>query len=268
MESAPDGHLRLDASSPSKFLAMASVLVIGLFGNVPGQDIQQRVASAKSATTARWMCIIAGILYLLIGLVPLYLGLAARLNFADRLQGSDLPISQMASLYLSQPLQILLLVGMFSLCLAVAAGATLSQASIVSQNLLKPWCGKQSEGIWLARSSVFLVILGSLAVAYSGESIMQLLELSLVIVLVSLFVPMVIALFFPSPTPRPWVGIVSMLAGFFVWLIGVGFEDSAPIPPSLIGLLASAIAGYLGVKHSIPMPPMHRGRLESPIDQG
>ena len=268
MESAPEGYLRLDASSPSKFLAMASVLVIGLFGNVPGQDIQQRVASAKSATTARWMCIIAGILYLLIGLVPLYLGLAARCNFADRLEESDLPISQMASLYLSQPLQILLIVGMFSLCLAVAAGATLSQASIVSQNLLKPWFGKQSEGIWLARSSVFLVILGSLAVAYSGESIMQLLELSLVIVLVSLFVPMVIALFFPSPVPKPWVGVLSMLAGFFVWLIGVVLEDYSPIPPSLIGLTASVIVGYLGVKQSMRKLPMHRGRLESPMDQG
>jgi Na+/proline symporter len=112
------------------------------------------------------------------------------------------------------------------------------------------------------------VILGSLAVAYSGESIMQLLELSLVIVLVSLFVPMVIALFFPSPVPKPWVGILSMLAGFFVWLIGVVFEDYSPIPPSLIGLIASVIAGYLGVKQSMRKLPMHRGRLESPMDQG
>jgi Na+/proline symporter len=266
IESAPEGHLKVDASSPGKFLAIASVMVIGLFGNVPGQDIQQRVASADSAKTARWMCIIAGILYLLFGLVPLYLGLAARCTFADRLQDSDLPINQMASLYLSQPLQILLVVGMFSLCLAVAAGATLSQASIVSQNLMKPWFGRQSDAIGLARSSVAIVIVGSLGVAYSGESIMQLLELSLVIVLVSLFVPMVVALFYPSDTPRPRVGIVSMLAGFSAWLLGVWLEDTWPIPPSLIGLMASAIAGYLGVKHSLRTP--RTGRLESPMDQG
>ena len=69
IEAAPAGHLQIDGSTPPKFLAILSVLAIGLFGNVPGQDIQQRVASAKSASTARWMCVIAGVLYLLFGLI-------------------------------------------------------------------------------------------------------------------------------------------------------------------------------------------------------
>jgi Na+/proline symporter len=268
IETAPDGHLKLDASSPSKLLSIASVLVIGLLGNVPGQDIQQRVASAKTASTARWMCIIAGMLYLLLGLVPLYLGLAARTKFGDRLQESELPINQIAGLYLSQPLQILLVVGMFCLCLSVAAGATLSQASIVSQNLIKPLLGNRSASMWLVRSSVVIVIAGSLGVAYSGESIMELLELSLVIVLVSLFVPMAIALFFPSSTPRPWVGIVSILTGFSAWLLGLWFEDSLRIPASLIGLLASALAGFLAMHRASRVHPRPSERLESPSDRG
>jgi hypothetical protein len=268
IETAPDGHLKLDASSPSKLLSIASVLVIGLLGNVPGQDIQQRVASAKTASAARWMCIIAGMLYLLLGLVPLYLGLAARTKFGDRLQESELPINQIAGLYLSQPLQILLVVGMFCLCLSVAAGATLSQASIVSQNLIKPLLGNRSASMWLVRSSVVIVIAGSLGVAYSGESIMELLELSLVIVLVSLFVPMAIALFFPSSTPRPWVGIVSILTGFSAWLLGLWFEDSLSIPASLIGLLASALAGFLAMHRASRVHPRPSERLESPSDRG
>ena len=268
IDAAPKDHFRIDTASLEKCFAILSVLLIGLLGNVPGQDLQQRVASAKSAATARWMCVVGGVLYLLIGLIPLYLGLAARWAFGDGLSESQLPLNAIAARYLSEPFQILLIVGMFSLCLAVAASATLSQASIVSRNVIKPLrglvrdsAGRDSLGgarvwgarvwdarVWDARFSVGLVIAGSLAVAFSGESIMGLLELSLVLVLVSLFVPMAIALFFPSQQARPGVGNSAMIAGFVAWSVGFVFESRSGVPASLIGLSASAIAGWLAIR--------------------
>jgi Na+/proline symporter len=268
IDAAPKDHFRIDTASFEKCLAILSVLLIGLLGNVPGQDLQQRVASAKSAATARWMCVVGGVLYLLIGLIPLYLGLAARWTFGDGLSESQLPLNAIAARYLSEPFQILLIVGMFSLCLAVAASATLSQASIVSRNVIKPLRGSVRDsagseslggagvgdagvcdaGVWGARFSVGLVIAGSLAVAYSGESIMELLELSLVLVLVSLFVPMAIALYAPSKQARPGVGNSAMIAGFVAWLVGFTFESRIGIPASLIGLSASAIAAWWAMR--------------------
>jgi Na+/proline symporter len=268
IDAAPKDHFRIDTASFEKCLAILSVLLIGLLGNVPGQDLQQRVASAKSAATARWMCVVGGVLYLLIGLIPLYLGLAARWTFGDGLSESQLPLNAIAARYLSEPFQILLIVGMFSLCLAVAASATLSQASIVSRNVIKPLRGLVRDsagseslgdagvgdvlvgdaGVWGARFSVGLVIAGSLAVAYSGESIMELLELSLVLVLVSLFVPMAIALYAPSKQARPGVGNSAMIAGFVAWLVGFLFESRIGIPASLIGLCASAIAAWWAMR--------------------
>jgi Na+/proline symporter len=268
IDAAPKDHFRIDTASFEKCLAILSVLLIGLLGNVPGQDLQQRVASAKSAATARWMCVVGGVLYLLIGLIPLYLGLAARWTFGDGLSESQLPLNAIAARYLSEPFQILLIVGMFSLCLAVAASATLSQASIVSRNVIKPLRGLVRDsagseslgdagvgdvlvgdaGVWGARFSVGLVIAGSLAVAYSGESIMELLELSLVLVLVSLFVPMAIALYAPSKQARPRVGNSAMIAGFVAWLVGFLFESRIGIPASLIGLSASAIAAWWAMR--------------------
>jgi len=268
IDAAPKEHFRVDAASFEKCLAILSVLLIGLLGNVPGQDLQQRVASAKSAATARWMCLVGGVLYLLIGLIPLYLGLTARWTFGDGLSESQLPLNAIAARYLSEPFQILLIVGMFSLCLAVAASATLSQASIVSRNVIKPLRGMVRDsagseslgdagvcdagvgdaGVWGARFSVGLVIAGSLAVAFSGESIMELLELSLVLVLVSLFVPMAIALYAPSKQARPGVGNSAMIAGFVAWLVGFLFEPRIGIPASLIGLSASAIAAWLAMR--------------------
>jgi Na+/proline symporter len=271
IDAAPKDHFRIDTASFEKCLAILSVLLIGLLGNVPGQDLQQRVASAKSAATARWMCVVGGVLYLLIGSIPLYLGLAARWTFGDGLSESQLPLNAIAARYLSEPFQILLIVGMFSLCLAVAASATLSQASIVSRNVIKPLRGLVRDsagseslgdagvgdvlvgdaGVWGARFSVGLVIAGSLAVAYSGESIMELLELSLVLVLVSLFVPMAIALYAPSKQARPRVGNSAMIAGFVAWLVGFLFESRIGIPASLIGLSASAIAAWLAMRSAL-----------------
>ena len=263
IDAAPKDHFRVDAASFEKCLEILSVLLIGLLGNVPGQDLQQRVASAKSAATARWMCVVGGVLYLLIGLIPLYLGLAARWTFGAGLSESQLPLNAIAARYLSEPFQILLIVGMFSLCLAVAASATLSQASIVSRNVIKPLrglvrdssgseslggAGVWGAGVWGARASVGLVIAGSLAVAFSGESIMGLLELSLVLVLVSLFVPMAIALYVPSKQARPGVGNSAMIAGFVAWLVGFLFESRIAIPASLIGLCASAIGAWLAMR--------------------
>ena len=241
LESTPEGFLAIDASTPTKSFAILGILLCGLLGNVPGQDIQQRVVAAKNASTAKSMCIIAGILYLLFGLIPLYLGLAARHEFGDTLDDSELPLNKIAALFLSEPLQILLILGMFCLCLSVAAGATISQATLLSNSVSHAAPNSPNR----ARRSVWIVIAGSLAVAYWGKSIMELLELSLVIVLVSLFAPMAFALLQPKQHQRPTLGWTAMCLGSAVWLIVYTLGDSFMLPASILGLSASFLAAFL-----------------------
>ena len=79
-------HLRLwpdyatSGSLTAHITAVLSVLAAwatGLFGNIPGQDLQQRVFAAKDATTASRACVLAGLLYLVFGSLPLLLGFAS-----------------------------------------------------------------------------------------------------------------------------------------------------------------------------------------------
>lgn len=268
VDEAPKGAFDLDFSTWTNGLAIVGVFLTGLFGNVPGQDIQQRVASARTPRTARWACIIAGLLYLLFGLVPIYLGLAARRLFAEKLDDDQLPINEVANLVLNEPLQIVLIIGMFSLCLAVAAGATLGQATLVSESLLKPLSKRAEVSVWGGRLSVVAVIVGSVLVAISGESIMGLLELSLVLVFVSLFVPMCIALFWsarpngrwrnaksvgpgstPRSAPRSLLGIATMVSGLGAWMVATFWEkwagEELVFPPGLIGFVVSVSVGLL-----------------------
>jgi Na+/proline symporter len=214
-------------------LTALGIFLTGLLGNIPAQDLQQRIQCARSASTAKWSCILAGCIYIAMGLIPIYLGLAARLHLEewdtnDRIQ-SDQVLPILASQFLSEPFGILLVVGLVSLNLAAAGSSTISQTTILSNNvlprtkrdwgnangttknwLLKNWLAPRREQ-WCA----FAVTVGSLMAAFSGQSVMGLLELSLASVLVSLFVPMCLCLF--SNPSTPWSGIVPMLAGPAVW---------------------------------------------------
>ncbi|OYW21497.1 MAG: hypothetical protein B7Z55_05745, partial [Planctomycetales bacterium 12-60-4] len=80
----------------------------GLFGNIPGQDLQQRVFAAKSPNVARWACIFAGILYLAFGMIPVSLGLASRITDPGDIQGGILPL--LAGKYLNKYMAVVFVV--------------------------------------------------------------------------------------------------------------------------------------------------------------
>jgi Na+/proline symporter len=128
----------------------------------------------------------------MVGLIPIFVGFAARLRLANHIKEDDvrgdqvLPIA--ASHFLSEPFEILLLLGLISVNLAVAASATISQTTILSNNVLGRWLRDESGSPKRERACVIAVMIGSLIAAFSGESVMGLLEISLVIVMVALFV--------------------------------------------------------------------------------
>jgi solute:Na+ symporter, SSS family len=257
IEHTPSDQLSFvpDMSLPA-LLSVLGVFLTGLLGNIPGQDLQQRVLSARDPWVARWSCIVSGIIYALLGLIPIYVGLAAKWKLQAGITPEDiagdriLPIA--AAAFLSEPLVILLVVGLLSVNLAVAASSTLSQTTILSSNILAPWWQAQKSTPGLDRACVVIVTAGSLAAAFSGESVMGLLEVSLAIVMVSLFVPMCVCLF--GTPSSPWVGVASMVVGVLVWGLH-GFVAAWPqvpwlvgyraIPPEIQGLGASFLAAVV-----------------------
>lgn len=236
----PERLQLLPKSSIASLLTAFGVFLTGLLGNIPAQDLQQRIQSARSASIAKWSCIVSGGIYLAMGLIPIYLGLAARLyldkwDTDDRVR-SDQVLPILASQILSEPFGILLVVGLVSLNLAAAGSSTISQTTILSNNVLpstqsaasgkpngttKSWLAPRREQ-WCA----FAVTAGSLIAAFSGQSVMGLLELSLASVLVSLFVPMCLCLF--STPSSPWSGIVPMILGPTIWVTKLTWDAWNP----------------------------------------
>jgi SSS family solute:Na+ symporter len=250
------------------FTAILGVLAAwatGLFGNIPGQDLQQRVFSAKDDKTASRACVLAGVLYLCFGCLPLLLGFASLVTHPE---GTIDPVAFLANEYLSPGMLIVFVIAVVSMIVSTATSAVLAPATILGHNLLPRLKWFPAHNALLRdRLSVVLVSLGGIGLALLGESLMGLLDIALSIQLSALFLPVLFGLY---GRPRNQACcVLAMTAGFLTWAVAYANETLAPeLPTVLISLriipadfygLAASLAGYcLGwwcFPSSTPNPP-------------
>jgi Na+/proline symporter len=261
------GWERLLAETPPEMLAVVpsddlvawlAVLAVGALGNLPGQDLMQRVFAARSSGVARAACLAAGAAYLVIGLVPLLLALSSRLLFPGDAGRAILPA--LAHLFLSPATAALFLLAIVSAVLSTIDSALLSPATVLAQNVVAPALGRDAHpGLALHRAAVVAVALASLVLAYLGEGAYSLLEASYELTLVGLFVPLALGLWRPPHREAP--ALAAMAAGVGVWLLHfvLGWDsflqpwlaaDGRTVPVSLAATAASLL-GWLSVSGRI-----------------
>jgi len=219
----------------------------GVFGNIPGQDLMQRVFASKSARTAVSACVLAGAVYIGFGLIPVGLGLASRILLPGDGDGEILAV--LASQYLAPALTVVFVVSLVSIIVSTATSAVLSPATILGHNLLARLGAFRGRGLFADRLSVLLITLASLATAFSGKTILELLELSLSIGLVALFVPLVFGLY-----GRPRGELAALLAmglGAVVWVAREAMEFIVVAPADAaaggsVTLAEGLVAGHTG----------------------
>jgi SSS family solute:Na+ symporter len=250
-ETHPD-HLRIVPSDLSLgvILAWLGAWATGLFGNIPGQDLQQRVFAARSPDTAMRACILAGVLYLVFGMIPVTLGLASLITHPN---GEIDPVAFLAGEYLSPTMLVVFVVAVVSMVVSTATSAVLAPATILGHNLLSRLPGFDRAPLVRDRLCVVLVSFGGIALALWGKSLMELLDVALSIQLVALFVPVVMGVYGRPRGPRP--AVFSMLMGFTAWVAAFTVEHldgqlpeavftSVTTIPSDFWGLSAAILGY------------------------
>lgn len=260
----PD-HLRLwpkRSASGSTLAYVSSILGVlalwatGLFGNIPGQDLQQRVFAAKSEKTAQHACILAGILYLCFGSLPLILGLSSLVTHPD---GDFDPVAFLAGEYLSTGMLVIFVIAVVSMIVSTATSAVLAPATILGHNLLNRTPLFRERALLRDRLSVLFVSCGGIALAMQDKSLMGLLDMALSIQLTALFVPVMMGLY---GKPRSQMsGVLAMIFGFFTWLVTYAneliqdgadaetyFAHLTTLPSDFYGLGASVFGYFLGQK--------------------
>ncbi len=166
--------------------AWLAVLAIGALGNIPGQDLAQRIFASRSERTAVAACCISGVLYIAIGLVPVASGLAADLLGVGGPNGT---LTALAAAVLNPALTIVFVLALASAVLSTIDSAILAPSSVLSTNLMtRIW--PSADPLVLGRIAIVIVAGASVAFAYGGSSAYELLETAYAIGMVALFVPL------------------------------------------------------------------------------
>lgn len=199
-----------------------NLFIIAALGNLPGQDLAQRIFSAKSASIAKRSCLIAGIFYVIFGSISILLGLAARSLLPPDVTSSVIP--HLAKHVLSPVLAIPLLLAIISIIISTMDSAMLATSSIIAHNLIRPYVKNNRISVvtW-CRISVVGVALFSLLLAFVGKNAYVLLENSYAISLTGLFAPFAIGLYIKTGNER--AAITSMAVGLLWWALGFIFDE-------------------------------------------
>jgi Na+/proline symporter len=222
-----DGVRRLLAETPAEMLnpvrgadateilQLTSVVLIGALGNLPGQDLLQRVFASNSAKTARLACFVSGVVYIGFGLIPVALALVARILVPEQSGTAVLPA--LAGFYLHPFLAVLFVTVVLSAVLSTIVSALLAPSGILTQNIFtRCRASERFSLLTLNRVAVLIVAVGGLVSAYLGESAYDLLQDSYSLILVSLVVPLLAGLYL---SPRgEWSALACMTVGAGLWL--------------------------------------------------
>lgn len=203
-------------------MTAVSALVIGGLGNLPVQDLLQRICSARSDRVARRACLWGAIGYLTLGLFPILAGLAAAMILQDEMPSEGV-VTLLAARLLNPALLLIFVLAIVSTILSTVVSAVLAPAAVLGQNLIGPLCERWSiqlseeQELWHQRLSVLFVVVASTTIALLGEGTYELVESSYSLSLVGLFAPFVLGLYTRSTSTS--AALTSMCLGVGCWLL-------------------------------------------------
>lgn len=236
-----------DATTKDWLAWVAAWVTIGL-GSIPQQDVYQRTLSAKTATIAKWASISAGITYFIIALIPLTLGLIARMKYPELVQ-SD-PQQLLPTLILNNTsviTQIFFFGALLSAIMSTASGAILAPATLLGENVIKPFFKNVSDKTRLSiiRYSIIIVAIFSLVLASSQGNIYSLIIGASSITLVSAFVPLVMGLY--THKANSLGALLAIFFGAIGWQFTAHYVVDPTIPATLVGLSLSFLGMIVGI---------------------
>ncbi|OHA79245.1 MAG: hypothetical protein A2747_02245 [Candidatus Yonathbacteria bacterium RIFCSPHIGHO2_01_FULL_44_41] len=248
--STPSDFFRItpaDATTKDWLAWVATWMTIGL-GSIPQQDVYQRVMSAKSATIAKWASISAGIMYFTIALIPLTLGLIARIKYPELVIND--PQQLLPTLILDNTsviTQVFFFGALLSAIMSTASGALLAPASLLGENVIKPFFNNITDKTRLAiiRFAIIIVALGALVLASTQGSIYELVSGAYSITLVSAFVPLVFGLYWHKANSLG--ALLAIVCGALGWQFTELYVVDPLVPATLVGLGLSFLGMMAGI---------------------
>ena len=225
------------------------------FAGMAANSIIQRALSARSESVAQNSFLLATVGYIVIGSIPLALGLIASVTMPG-IEDSNAILSDIAIEHLHPILVVVFVGAILSAIMSTSDSILLSVGSIISTNLLPRVVKNPGSTLRLrvARYSIPLTAVASTYIAFGAEKVVEVLVQSIAPLLAMTIVPFVLCFWWNKANPY------GALAGIFGGLIGwsIALSIGTIIPPDLIGfgvsLVSMVVVALLTQKISPPRP--------------
>jgi Na+/proline symporter len=158
---------------------------------------------------------------------------------------SQLLIPTLINQHTSLLLQVMFFGALISAILSTASGALLAPATLLAENIIKPFFRNMSDHLRMniIQIGVCFVGFGAIFLAYNPDAhIYELVAGAYSVTLVAGFVPLAFGLH--SSWANSFGAFVSIIAGILFWQIAE--HQGTTVPPTFIGFFASLIGMIIG----------------------
>jgi SSS family solute:Na+ symporter len=236
-------------------------VLIYTFGVLIGQDIWQRVFTARSANVAKYAGTAAGIYCVIYGLAAALIGMCAKvlLPNLDNVNNAFAAIIQFA---LPDGIRSLVITAAMAAMMSTASAGLLAASSTLSQDLLPKLRGGKPSSMSATRACTLVAGVLVLIVGLAVSDVLSALTLAYNLLVGGVLIPLIGAIFWKRATPAGAVtsmalGCVTALA----FMVKDGIDANTPIYYSLAIGLASYVLVSLFTEESVRLDVLSRGEM-------
>lgn len=242
----PAGYYQLSSIGLDTILVF---FLIYFFGILIGQDIWQRVFTARSANVARFAGLGAGVYCVLYGVTGALIGMAGKIVLPS-LSNTDGAFAAIAQAVLPVGVSGLVAAAALAALMSTASACLLASSTIALEDVLPAIRRKPSGGLAAGRVTTLFMGAVMLGLAFVVRDVLAALTLAYNLLVGGMLIPLVGAIFWPRATSAG--AIASMLTGSLC-VVGLmawhGIDANSPIYG---GLLGGGVAFVLGSLLSRP----------------
>ncbi len=236
-ESLPASYFDLTSIGGGTIFAYFLLYFLGL---MIGQDIWQRVFTARSGNVARWGGVVAGVYCLAYAVAGALIGTAAR-AILPNLETPDNAFAEVAGTVLPAGILGLVIAAALAAVMSTASAGLLASSTILANDVYAGFIRRRGSTDTLGASRVFTLIVGIvvLVISLAVNDVVGGLTIAYNLLTGALFVPIVGALFWRRATSAG--ALASMLASSVVVVVLMLTQGLLANSPIYVGLITSLV---------------------------
>lgn len=227
-------------------------ILIYTFGVLIGQDIWQRVFTARSPSVAKYAGSVAGVYCVIYGLACALIGMCAKILLPD-LQDPNTAFASIIQVALPDGIRSLVITAAMAAMMSTASAGLLAASSTLTEDLLPKLRGGKESDLRINRLCTLLSGIGVLGIALVVDDVLSALTLAYNILVGGMLIPLIGAIFWKRATAA--AATASMVLGAstaIIFMITDGIDANTPIYYSLvIGLISFTAVSLLSRQSAV-----------------